>query len=165
MKHTIDDFILNDIDPDKGLKGKSITLIAISILLLFIIIIVSRSIFAPDGNQSSTTVDKPTTTKSKVVEKQTPIKNPIKHQVKTNETSNTPMYYVQVGTFKKDPSNRLLNIIKSSGFNYVVGEYQKTGTKRVLIGPYKTNNDAKSELKTIKTRIANDAYITKTKVN
>ena len=167
MKNSIDEFILNDIDPDKGLKGKSITLIAISIVILFIIIIISRSIFSPSSQKvpplpinskgnSQTTVTK----KVSNIQKDSNIIKPSNSQ-KTSEA----MYYIQVGTFKQDPSSRLLSIIKSSGYKYVVGEYKKTGTKRVLIGPYDNTSNAKKDLSTIKIRIADDAYITKTKVN
>ena len=70
-------------------------------------------------------------------------------------------YYIQVGAFNKEPSKRLLSVIKNSGFNRPVIKTDAKGTKKVLIGPYKTRAEVDVALKKVKDRINKRAFVIK----
>jgi DedD protein len=68
-------------------------------------------------------------------------------------------YFIQVGSFSKTPSERFLAVIKNSGFNYQITPPSTNGTKKLLIGPYKTKTEANNALVRVKDRINKSAYI------
>lgn len=68
-------------------------------------------------------------------------------------------YYVQVGSFAKDPSVRLLSVVKNSGFSYTVAPPEANGNKRVLIGPYKSRAEVDKVLKEVRDRITKTAFV------
>jgi len=82
---------------------------------------------------------------------------------KAKQTSNnnkiTNPYFIQVGSFSKTPSSRFLSVIKNSGFNYQITAPSSTGTKKLLVGPYKTKSEVTNALKKVKDRINKSAYI------
>ncbi len=84
------------------------------------------------------------------------IKKPVVHTPKA-----TPLkkYYVQVGSFKQNPSPRFLSVIKSSGFRYLVSKPDAIGNKKLLIGPYKTRADVDKALKVVRDRIHKSAFV------
>lgn len=69
-------------------------------------------------------------------------------------------YYVQVSSFKSaHPSQRLLSVIKSSGFTSHVTAVDRTGYKKLLIGPYKTRVDVDKARDVIRIRILKSAFV------
>jgi len=69
-------------------------------------------------------------------------------------------YYVQVSSFKSaHPSQRLLSVIKSSGFTSHVTAADRTGYKKLLIGPYKTRADVDKAKDVIRSRILKSAFV------
>jgi len=69
-------------------------------------------------------------------------------------------YYVQVSSFKSAyPSQRLLSVIKSSGFTSHVTAPDRTGYKKLLIGPYKTRADVDKAKDVIRSRILKSAFV------
>ena len=82
---------------------------------------------------------------------------------KAKQTSNnnkiTNPYFIQVGSFSKTPSSRFLSVIKNSGFNYQITVPSSSGTKKLLVGPYKTKSEATNALVKVKDRINKSAYI------
>jgi len=70
-------------------------------------------------------------------------------------------YFVQVGSFKKNPSSHFLSLIKKNGFSYHITHPNKSGVKKLLIGPYKTKNNAHRACSTIRTRIHKSAFVVK----
>jgi len=70
-------------------------------------------------------------------------------------------YYIQVGSFSKDPSTRFLSVIKNSGFSYKLTEANLKGIKKLHIGPYKTRTEANVALKKVKERINKSAFVIK----
>jgi cell division protein FtsN len=75
------------------------------------------------------------------------------------EPRNSKSYYIQVGAFKSTPSKRLLSVITSTGFKYVITEPNGSGTKKLLIGPYRDKSSAKKALSRVQTRIQKSAYV------
>lgn len=84
--------------------------------------------------------------------------------VKTTAPSKVSGYYIQIGAFTKQPSSKLLNEIKTKGFNYVVHPMVIKGKKynKVLIGSYKSRKAAQAELNNVKQKLKKSgAYILK----
>jgi len=94
------------------------------------------------------TVTKPKTT-PKVVKKPTV----------TPKATSGVKYYVQVGSFAKAPSVRLLSVLKNSGFTYSVSAPEANGNKRVLIGPYRSRAEVDKALKDVRNRITKGAFV------
>lgn len=86
------------------------------------------------------------------VKKQTPKRS-------TPETVSMGKYYVQVGSFRENPSPRFLTIIKSNGFAYHITKPDNTGYKKLLIGPYKTRAEVDKARNTIRDRIHKSAFV------
>ena len=89
---------------------------------------------------------------AKPVKKPTPIK-------KSPQVTLSGTYYVQVGSFKEKPSPHFLSIIKSNGFKYHVTKPDRTGYKKLLIGPYKTRAEVDKARNTIRSRIHKSAFV------
>lgn len=76
------------------------------------------------------------------------------------KTSTTGRYYVQVSSFKStNPSSRLLSVIKSSGFTSHVSPPDRTGYKKLLIGPYKTREEVDKARDIVRDRILKSAFV------
>jgi len=96
--------------------------------------------------------------KTKVTKPKTTTEKPVvKHQAP--KTTSTGKYYVQVGSFKENPSPRFLSVIKSSGFKYHVTNPDRTGYKKLLIGPYKTRAEVDKARDIIRDRIHKSAFV------
>jgi len=110
--------------------------------------------------QERTKIEKQKVTKtvkeSKVKEVKATVKKPIAKPQNTKDTK----YYIQVGSFKQNPSHRFLMVIKNSGFNYQVTSPNRSGYKRLLIGAYNTRIEANIACSVIKERIHKSAFVT-----
>ncbi len=65
-------------------------------------------------------------------------------------------HYVQVGSFAQTPSQSLLHLIRENGYIYTILE--KSGLKKILIGPYRSKIEAKRSLDDIRATIRPDAF-------
>jgi len=89
-------------------------------------------------------------------------KKVVKQVVKKEKA--TPHYYVQVGSFSKyEPNKKFLKSITDNGFKY---KYHKVNVNsktinKILIGPFKSEKDARVALKTIRKKIEAGAFLTK----
>jgi DedD protein len=70
-------------------------------------------------------------------------------------------YYIQVGSFTQTPSARFLSIIKNSGFDYKITPPTSSGTKKLLIGPYKDRKSVDTALVRVRDRINKSAFVVK----
>lgn len=106
-------------------------------------------------------VKKPVETKPAV--KKPVVKEPVatKPVIKKPVAAQATQYYIQVGSFSKDPSARFLSVIKNSGFEYHITRADTRGTKKLHIGPYKTRADVNVALKQVKDRINKSAFVIK----
>jgi len=109
---------------------------------------------------------KKTVTKKVVAKKETPKKvvqkkvEKKKKAEKKNTTSLSGAYYIQVGSFSQAPSRQFLGIIKSSGFNYKIMA-GRSGSSKLLIGPYVNRVSAMDALPRVKDRINKSAFVVK----
>jgi len=110
--------------------------------------------------------------KKKAAEAAKPVPTPIIEKAKVRPTGkpvNVPAakpatsqtYYIQVGSFKQTPSSRFLSIIKNSGFNYKITSPTSSGTKKLLIGPYKDRKSVDTALVRVRDRINKSAFVVK----
>lgn len=84
--------------------------------------------------------------------------------VNTKTTQNVSGYYIQVGAFTKQPSNKLLQDITNKGFTYVIYPVNIKGKvyNKVLIGAYPTRKTALNDLNSVKQKLKKSgAYILK----
>lgn len=92
------------------------------------------------------------------------VKKVLKKVVKKTPVSKPSGYFVQVGSFTKQPSSKYLNNITKQGYEYRLYEVLvkgKTFTK-VLVGPYNNRSDAKANLKSIQNKLkSSGAWIIK----
>ena len=91
---------------------------------------------------------------------------PKKRVVAKKKVSHKPLiakkgsYYIQVGSFSKyAPNKKFLKSITSLGYNY---KYHKVNNlNKVLVGPFKTNNDAKTARRTLRSKVEPGAFLVK----
>ena len=84
--------------------------------------------------------------------------------VKTTAPVATGKYYVQVGSFTKyEPNKKFLKSITDSGYTYTYHKVQVNGStiNKVLIGPFNSESEARSALKSIRKNIESGAFLTK----
>ncbi|MEA1982484.1 MAG: SPOR domain-containing protein [Campylobacterota bacterium] len=69
-------------------------------------------------------------------------------------------YYIQVGSFSKyKPNKKFLNSIKKLGYSY---KYHKVSNlNKVLVGPFKTSNEAKKARRTLRSKVEPGAFLVK----
>ena len=108
--------------------------------------------------------------KEQVVKKPTPkkvvkhtYKKPTQHKKvvhKKPTTSTKGRYYIQVGSFSKyKPNKKFLNSITKRGYNY---KFHKVGSlNKVLVGPFRSEKEARSALRVVKSKIERGAFLTK----
>ena len=73
-------------------------------------------------------------------------------------------YYVQVGSFSKyRPNKKFLSSIKREGYNYIFHKATVHGRSvtKVLVGPFRSEREARNALKKIRKRIEKGAFLTK----
>lgn len=89
-----------------------------------------------------------------------PVKKPVAAKPVPKPVS-TNRYYVQVGSFKTQPSSRFISVIKNNGFTYTITNRTADGTKKLLIGPYKDRTSVNRALVQVKDRINKSAFVVK----
>jgi len=69
-------------------------------------------------------------------------------------------YFIQVGSFSKyEPNKKFLNSITKLGYHY---RYHKVGSmNKVLVGPFKTSNEAKKARRTLRSKVEPGAFLVK----
>jgi len=75
------------------------------------------------------------------------------------KTANQPIYYIQVGAFKRPPSSRFMKKLKEGGFTFITKNSK--GIRRVRVGPYDSYSQAKAALPVVKTKLGIDGLIVK----
>jgi len=80
----------------------------------------------------------------------------------TTKSKNLAGFYTQVGAFTKEPNKKLLKVLKSSKYKYILHKMTINGKlyTKVLVGPYKTRAKITNELNNIR-KITNNkkAYV------
>ena len=104
-------------------------------------------------------VAKPVPTQIIEKAKERPTGKPVNIPAPKPVTSQT--YYIQVGSFTQTPSARFLSIIKNSGFDYKITSATSSGTKKLLIGPYKDRKSVDTALVRVRDRINKSAFVVK----
>jgi len=104
---------------------------------------------------------KPVVTK---VYKPAPVKNIVKGKTPVIKTTATGRYFIQVGSFSTyQPNKKFLKSITDKGYSY---KYHKVTIKsntinKILVGPFGTERDARTALKSVRKDIVAGAFLTK----
>ena len=99
--------------------------------------------------------------KPKKVRKQSPAKLFKKVEHTNSSATKKRGYYVQVGSFKRQPAESFLNKLRDSGFHPVL---VKSGSMiKVRVGPYPTRAKANEALKRVKTKLGIDGFVLRKK--
>lgn len=107
-----------------------------------------------------TVAQKPAATPAKATA--APVQKPVtettaKPAVKAQDTTGT--YYIQVGSFTKEPNKALFDRLNASGLKYVTSP--NGSMTKVMVGPFQGEKAARDVLGTVKRNIESNAYITK----
>jgi DedD protein len=115
----------------------------------------------------STESAKPTVTVKEEAVKPKPVvtsvKKPAKKPVSSKpvpKTVSTGRYYVQVGAYRQQPSRRFMSVIQNNGYKYIMTKPNRSGIKRLLIGPYMDRESVNRALIEVRDRIHKQAFIT-----
>jgi cell division septation protein DedD len=93
----------------------------------------------------------------------TSVKKPVKRPAASKpipKTVSTGRYYVQVGAYRKQPSRRFISVIQNNGYKYIMTKPNRSGIKRLLIGPYSDRESVNRVLIDVRDRIHKQAFIT-----
>ena len=107
-----------------------------------------------------TKVKKPTPKKIITTKKVVTPKKRVTKRKKTPkvESSTVKAYYVQVGSFSKyKPNKKFLNSILHQGYKYKF--HKVANLNKVLVGPFYTEKEARSALRTLKSNIEAGAFL------
>ncbi|TNF44620.1 MAG: hypothetical protein EP216_01705 [Epsilonproteobacteria bacterium] len=102
--------------------------------------------------------------KEAVVQKPKPVAKPVQKPVASKpvpKSTSGKKYYVQVGSFKNQPSTRFISVIRNNGFKYRILRSPKDGTKKLLIGPYGDRASVNRALVEVRDRINKRAFVVK----
>lgn len=103
---------------------------------------VSRTVAAPAKSSSTPVAEKPVTPKP---------------TEKAADTTGT--YYIQVGSFSKEPDKKLFERLNASGLKYTTAP--NGSMTKVMVGPFQGEKAARDVLGTVKRNVEAGAYITK----
>ncbi len=118
-------------------------------------------------SKPTVTIKEEKTVKPKTVKTPTPVvtsvKKPVKRPVASKpvpKTVSTGRYYVQVGAYRQQPSQRFISVIQNNGYKYIMTKPNRSGIKRLLIGPYSDKESVKRVLLDVRDRIHKQAFVT-----
>jgi len=93
------------------------------------------------------------------------VKKPTPKKVHTpTKTATSGRYYIQVGSFSKySPNKKFLKSITDKGYNYKYHKVNLHGKElnKILVGPFRTEHDARKALKSVRKDIVAGAFLTK----
>ena len=118
---------------------------------------VKRVVHKPKPKPKPKPVAKPVV--KKVVNKHT-----YKKETKPKKVTSSGRYYIQVGSFSRyTPNKKFLKSITDKGYSY---KYHKVTVKskeinKILVGPFKTESEARKALKSVRKDIVAGAFLTK----
>jgi len=101
-------------------------------------------------------------TPKKIVKKT--IAKKVAPKAKTTASATNGSYYIQVGSFSKyEPNKKFLDSILSQGYKYKYHKVKRSGKTltKVLVGPFVNESEARTALRTIRSKIEAGAFLTK----
>ncbi len=98
--------------------------------------------------------------KKESVKKRVVAEKKVVKKTQTSKVASRGSYYIQVGSFSKyEPNSKFLNSITKLGFNYKFHKANKVN--KVLVGPFKTQKEAKSARRVLRAKIEPGAFLVK----
>ena len=87
-----------------------------------------------------------------------PVKKVAPKATPTTKSISGINYYVQVGSFSKfEPNKKFLSSIKSLGYTYTY--HDADNLKKVLVGPFKTEQEAKDARRVLRAKVEPGAFL------
>ncbi len=93
----------------------------------------------------------------KEIRREEPRRNINKHPKVIKKSNYSSNIYIQVGSFSKGPAKDFINKIRRAGFSYRIKEVN--GFRRVLVGPFRNESEARRVLPRVRAYISNAAFI------
>ena len=124
------------------------------------------------NDEEEDTQEKTTAKKEKKVVKKEKPKPVVKHKPKPKPVAKpkpAPVHktrkvyggsgnvYIQVGSFSKGPNQAFIDKIRRAGFKFRIKEVN--GLRKVLVGPFRSESEARSLLGIVKSKIAPNAFV------
>jgi len=81
------------------------------------------------------------------------VTKPVRKPAPSKPKASSGSYYIQVGSFSRQPDKRFLSTITKNGFHY------KLYKGKLLIGPYSNNTAARRDLPRVKSKINKGAFV------
>ena len=112
-------------------------------------------------------IDEPVPTKQKIIENREEKKPAVKQPVVKKEQSQKSVadaYYIQVGSFSRyEPNKKFLHSITKLGYKYSYKKVQANGKtlNKVLVGPFKSEKEARKNLIKVRKHIVSGAFLVK----
>jgi DedD protein len=96
----------------------------------------------------------------KVVKKKKVVVKTTHKKVRNPKYITKGSYFIQVGSFSRyEPNKKFLGSITKLGYHY---RYHKVGSmNKVLVGPFKTSNEAKKARRTLRSKVEPGAFLVK----
>ena len=112
---------------------------------------VQESLKKPSAKASQKAV--PTVTKKITAPVKAVAAKPVHRPAPRKPKASSGSYYIQVGSFSKQPDKRFLSKITKNGFHY------RLIKGKLLIGPYNSDATARRDLPRVKSKIKNGAFV------
>jgi len=115
-----------------------------------------------ESKKEETVVQKPVTIKPKTVI--TPKVSQKEAAITTSSSTSEAAYYIQVGSFSKyAPNKKFLKSITDLGYTYKFHKIIKSAKtlNKVLVGPFKTSDEAKNARRVLRAKVEPGAFLTK----
>ncbi|MDQ7044402.1 MAG: SPOR domain-containing protein [Sulfurimonas sp.] len=115
-------------------------------------------------NEEVVIIAEPIIEKPKVVAKVVAKPSPEKTAIVTSPSSSKVYYYIQVGSFSKyAPNKKFLKSITDLGYKYKFHKIVKKSKtiNKVLVGPFKSSNNAKDARRVLRAKIEPGAFLIK----
>jgi len=119
-----------------------------------------KSVKPAEAKKATETAPKPVATRSSAAIEKPEAKASAASAETASKTANAEViYYIQVGSFTKQPNQALFDRLNASGMKYTT--VPSGAATKVLVGPFKGEKAARDVLGTVRRNIESGAYITK----
>ncbi|MDY0116631.1 MAG: SPOR domain-containing protein [Sulfurimonadaceae bacterium] len=126
--------------------------------------LVAQKLIAESQQQIEEVIQGPVVEPKKVVSAPKVATTPKQVQQTQPAQAKTGSYYIQVGSFSTyEPNKKFLKSITDKGYSYTYHKVSSGGKtlNKVLVGPFKSEKEARDALRTVRSSIESGAFLTK----
>lgn len=125
---------------------------------------VAQKLIAESKQQPQETIKSPVVEQVKPQPKQVVTPKPVEKKQTQSKQAQSGSHYIQVGSFSTyEPNAKFLKSITDKGYSYTFHKVSSNGKtlNKVLVGPFKSDKEARDALRTVRSSIESGAFITK----